>query len=125
MTEGIGIEFPEEGPKWAAELGDAGAALIFGARTGVSRVAAASGITVSPDEFWTRFEDAAARPLIDLTREGGLSPHGLALLSDVIGTAVAIRIAHGEHWLTEEDVRNFLPQLVTFENTFIRGCDPT
>jgi hypothetical protein len=128
MTEGIGLPVGE--PNWAAELGDAGgAALIIGARSGVGRVAL-SGFTVSPDEFWGNFDEAAAGPLIDLARralaeEGGFSPHGLGLLSEVIATAVAVRIAHGEPRLTRADVRDFLPQLVAFENTFFSGCDPT
>lgn len=123
MTEGIGL--PAGEPKWAAELGDAGGtALIIGVRSGVGRVEL-SGSTVPPDEFWQNFEEAAARPLLDLAREGGLDPQGLGLLSEVIATAVAVRIAHQEPRLTQAEVQDFLPQLVTFENTFIRGCNPT
>jgi hypothetical protein len=123
MTEGIGLPVGE--PNWAAELGAAGgAALIIGARSGVGRVAL-SGFTVSPDEFWGNLEEAAARPLLDLAEEGGLHPYGLGLLSEVIATAVAVRIAHDEPRLAREDVREFLPQLVAFLNTFISGCDPT
>lgn len=123
MTNGMGLPVGE--PNWAAELGPAGgAALITGARAGVGRVAL-SGFTVSPDEFWANFEEAAARPLIDLSEEGGLDPQGLGLLSEVIATAMAVRIAHHEPRLTRAEVRDFLPQFVAFENTFIRGCNPT
>lgn len=122
MADGLG--WPVEEPKWAAELGNAGAAaLIFGARNGVGRVAL-SGATVSPDEFWGNFEETAARPLLDLASEGGLDPRGLGLLSEVIATAVAVRIAHHETRLTRADVEEFLPQFVVFLNTFIHGCDP-
>jgi hypothetical protein len=123
MTDGIG--FPVGEPKWAAELGDAGGtALIIGARSGVGRVEL-SGSTVDPDEFWQNFEEAAARPLLDLAREGGLEPQGLSLLSEVIATSVAVRIAHGERRLTREEVRDFLPQFVAFLNSFFHGCNPT
>jgi hypothetical protein len=120
------IDFPVGEPNWAAQLGAAGgAALIIGARTGVGRVAL-SGFTVSPNEFWGNFS-AAARPLLDLAlaEERGFNPQGLGLLSEVIATAVAVRIAHGEPRLTSGEVREFLPQLVAFENTFWSGCDPT
>jgi hypothetical protein len=112
-------------PNWAAEMGEAAeAAVTTGARAGVGRVAL-TGSTISPDEFSRNFEEAAARPLLDLAREGGVDPQGLGLLSEVIATAVAIRIAHHEPGLTQAEVRDFLPQLVAFENTFMRGCNPT
>lgn len=123
MTEGIG--FPVDEPKWAAELGTAGGtALITGVRAGVGRVEL-SGFTVSADEFWGNFEEVAARPLLDLTEGGGFNPQGLGLISEVIATAVAVRIAHHEPSLTQTEVREFLPPFVAFLNTFFSGCDPT
>jgi hypothetical protein len=101
-----------------------GAAVIIGARTGVGRVAL-SGFTVSPDEFLRNVEDAASRPLLDLAEAGDFNPQGLGLISEVIATAVAVRIAHHEPRLTRAEVREFLPQFVTFLNTFFSGCDPT
>jgi len=122
MVEGMALPVGE--PNWAAEFGEAGGeALVIGARTGASRVAA-DGSFVPPDEFWRDFEEVAARPLLDLATEGQLHPDGLGLLSEVIATAVAVRIAHHEERLTRTDVREFLPHFVTFMNTFIRGCDP-
>jgi hypothetical protein len=124
MTEGMGL--PVGQPDWAAEFGEAGgAALLTGVSTGVNRVVLRGAAVVPPDEFFRDFEEAAVRPLIDLASEGGLDPDGLGLLSDVIATAVAVRIAHHEQSLSREDVRDFLPHFVSFMNTFIRGCDPT
>jgi hypothetical protein len=123
MTEGLASPVGE--PGWAAELGGPlGDALRIGIRAGVGRVTL-RGSTVPPDEFLKNIERAAAGPLLDLAREGSVNPEGLGLLSEVTATAVAVRVAHGEPALTEEEVRNFLPQLVTFLNTFFSGCDPT
>jgi len=123
MTEGMALPLGE--PEWAAELGGAGgAAVIIGARTGVGRVAL-SGFTVSPDEFLRNFEEAVSRPLLDLAEAGDFNPQGLGLISEVIATAVAVRIAHHEPRLTRAEVREFLPQFVAFLNTFFSGCDPT
>jgi hypothetical protein len=123
MTDAPALPLGE--PNWAAELGGAGeAAVIIGVRAGVGRVAL-SGSTVPPDEFLRNFEEAAARPLLDLAEGGGFDPQGLGLLSEVIATAVAVRIAHDEPRLTRAEVRDFLPELVEFGNTFFRGCNPT
>jgi hypothetical protein len=122
MTHEIPVPLGE--PNWPMELGDAGgAALIIGARGGVGRVAL-TGAVVPAEEFWREFEEVAARPILDLAEEGGISPQGLGLVGEVIATAVAVRIAHRESSLTRAQVRDFLSWITDFLNTFIRGCDP-
>ena len=123
MVEGLAM--PAGEPVWAAELGSAlSAAITFGARSGVGRVAL-TGMSGRLDDFWENYESVAAQPLLDLAAEEDLDPQGVAMVSEVIATAVAVRIAHGERRLTQDEVRELLPQLATFLNTFIHGCDPT
>lgn len=50
-----------------------------------------------------------------------LEPHAVALFSEMIATAGAIRIAHGEAPLTQDDIEEFLPAALRFFNTYV-GC---
>lgn len=98
-------------------------AFISGVRSGVGRVKL-TGAVVDVQVFWTNFVGVARRPLADLMNQRSLDPHGIAFLGEMIATAVAVRVAHDEEPLTEDEVAEALPAFLNFFNTIITGCNP-
>ena len=95
------------------------AAFYEGVDLGAKRVQFAHSLTEPPAIERTVAPLAAA--LMRRHAEVALEPHAIALLSELTATAAAVRTAHNEPPLTEQDIEDFLPAALRFFNTYV-GC---
>ncbi len=115
-------------PPWisrepTAALQDQGqAAFLSGVQSGIGRVESL-GYRVDERQFQANFA-TILEALPRLTADIEFEPSGLAFLAEMIATAVAVRVAHDEKPLTNEEFSQAFPLLIRFFNTIITGCNP-